>query len=77
MSTISSSAINFNYLFKYIITGDAAVGKSNILLLYAHGQFKDEYQLTIGVELGAKNIEKIKYPEYKYRTQQDKRTLEV
>ena len=53
----SSSAINFNYLFKYIIIGDAAVGKSNILLRYAHGQFKDEYQLTIGVEFGAKNIE--------------------
>ncbi len=57
MSTISSSAINFNYLFKYIIIGDAAVRKSNILLLYAHGQFKDECQLTIGVELGAKNIQ--------------------
>ena len=53
----NSSAINFNYLFKYIIIGDAAVGKSNILLRYAHGQFKDEYQLTIGVEFGAKNIE--------------------
>ena len=52
----NSSAINFNYLFKYIIIGDAAVGKSNILLRYAHGQFKDEYQLTIGVEFGAKNI---------------------
>ena len=54
---MSSSAINFNYLFKYIIIGDAAVGKSNILLRYVHGQFKDEYQLTIGVEFGAKNIE--------------------
>ena len=53
---MSSSAINFNYLFKYIIIGDAAVGKSNILLRYVHGQFKDEYQLTIGVEFGAKNI---------------------
>ena len=49
-------SINFNYLFKYIIIGDAAVGKSNLLLRYAHGQFKDEYQLTIGVEFGAKNI---------------------
>ena len=54
---MSSSAINFNYLFKYIIIGDAAVGKSNILLRYAHGQFKQEYQLTIGVEFGAKNIQ--------------------
>ena len=54
---MSLSAINFNYLFKYIIIGDAAVGKSNLLLRYVHGQFKPEYQLTIGVEFGAKNIE--------------------
>ena len=52
-----SSSINFNYLFKFIIIGDAAVGKSNLLLRYAHGQFKQEYQLTIGVEFGAKNIQ--------------------
>ena len=51
------SSINFDYLLKYIIIGDAAVGKSNLLLRYVHGQFKPEYQLTIGVEFGAKNIE--------------------
>ncbi len=53
----TSSQVSFNYLFKYIIIGDAAVGKSNLLLRYTHGQFKQEYQLTIGVEFGAKNIE--------------------
>ena len=53
----SGGAVNFDYLFKYIIIGDAAVGKSNLLLRYVHGQFKPEYQLTIGVEFGAKNIE--------------------
>jgi small GTP-binding protein len=53
----SGGNINFDYLFKYIIIGDAAVGKSNLLLRYAHGQFKPEYQLTIGVEFGAKNIQ--------------------
>ena len=53
----SGGAANFDYLFKYIIIGDAAVGKSNLLLRYAHGQFKPEYQLTIGVEFGAKNVE--------------------
>ena len=47
----------FDYLLKYIIIGDAAVGKSNLLLRYAHGQFKPEYQITIGVEFGAKNVE--------------------
>ena len=49
--------VNFDYLLKYIIIGDAAVGKSNLLLRYVHGQFKPEYQLTIGVEFGAKNIQ--------------------
>ena len=52
----SGGPANFDYLLKYIIIGDAAVGKSNLLLRYAHGQFKEEYQLTIGVEFGAKNI---------------------
>ena len=52
----NQGSVNFDYLFKYIIIGDAAVGKSNLLLRYAHGQFKPEYQLTIGVEFGAKNV---------------------
>ena len=48
--------INFNYLLKYVIVGDASVGKSNLLLRYTHGQFREEYQLTIGVEFGSNNI---------------------
>ena len=52
----SKPEVNFNYLFKYVIVGDAAVGKSNLLLRYTHGEFKEEYQLTIGVEFGSNNI---------------------
>ena len=48
---------NFDYLLKYIIIGDAGVGKSNILLRYVYSTFKSEYQLTIGVEFGEKNVE--------------------
>ena len=54
---MSTPGMNYDFLLKYIIIGDAAVGKSNLLLRYVHGQFKPEYQLTIGVEFGAKNIE--------------------
>ena len=54
---MSIREINFNYLLKYIIIGDAAVGKSNLLLRFAQNDFKNEYQLTIGVEFGAKNID--------------------
>ena len=46
---------NYNYLLKYIIIGDSSVGKSNLLLRYTNGQFREEYQLTIGVEFGSSN----------------------
>ena len=49
-------ANKYNYLFKYIIIGDPSVGKSNLLMKFAHNKFTDEYQATIGVEFGAKNI---------------------
>ena len=52
----SEGSRNFDYLLKYIIIGDAAVGKSNLLLRYSKGIFKPEYIITIGVEFGAKNI---------------------
>lgn len=63
------SSTNFNYLLKYIIIGDSgkshknnlfnlllAVGKSNILLQFTQQKFKQEHQITIGVEFGAKNL---------------------
>ena len=50
-------SISFHYLLKYIVIGDSAVGKSNILLRYAHEKFNEDYQATIGVEFGAKNLE--------------------
>lgn len=53
---MATSSGNFNYLFKYIIIGDSAVGKSNLLLKYAHNKFSEDYQTTIGVEFGAKNM---------------------
>ena len=52
----SIGEMTFNYLLKYVIVGDASVGKSNLLLRYTHGQFREEYQLTIGVEFGSNNL---------------------
>ena len=46
----------FDYLFKFILVGDSAVGKSNILLRYSQLQFRDDYLMTVGVEFGAKNV---------------------
>ena len=50
------SGVSYHYLLKYIIIGDPSVGKSNLLLKYAHNKFTNEYQATIGVEFGAKNL---------------------
>ena len=50
-------ANNYNFLLKYIIIGDPSVGKSNLLMKFAHNKFTDEYQTTIGVEFGAKNLQ--------------------
>ena len=53
---MATQALNFNYMLKYIIIGDSGVGKSNILLQYLQGKFNEEFQTTIGVEFGAKNL---------------------
>ena len=53
----SNNDINFDYLLKYIIIGDGNVGKSDILKRFVHGQFKPEYETTIGCEFASKNIE--------------------
>ena len=43
--------------FKIIVIGDSGVGKSCFLLQFTDGDFKDEHNVTIGVEFGAKIIE--------------------
>ena len=53
---MSNYYTNFDYLLKYIIIGDATVGKSNLLLRYYKDTFKYDYQITIGIEFGAKNV---------------------
>ncbi|CAE7934097.1 RAB2A, partial [Symbiodinium sp. KB8] len=47
----------YNYLFKYIIVGDAGVGKSCILLQFTMGRFRAEHDMTIGVEFGHRFVE--------------------
>jgi small GTP-binding protein len=46
----------FDYQVKYIIIGDAAVGKSNILLRYTEDKFIGDHQCTLGVEFTTKEI---------------------
>ncbi|KAL7069430.1 putative Rab2 GTPase protein [Cryptosporidium serpentis] len=46
----------YDYLFKYIIIGDTAVGKSCLLLQFTDHRFRVDHDLTIGVEFGARVV---------------------
>ena len=48
---------SFRYVFKYIIIGDPSVGKSCILNMFLNNRFSTEYEITVGVEFGAKTID--------------------
>ena len=61
---MSNYYTNYDYLLKFIIIGDATVGKSNLLFRYYKGIFQSDYQLTIGVDFSAKNV-KIRNKTYK------------
>jgi GTPase SAR1 family protein len=47
---------SFDYLFKCIMVGDVAVGKSSIILQFTEGKFDPEHHSTLGVEYAAKNL---------------------
>ena len=49
--------MSHSYQFKYIIIGDAAVGKSCLMLNFIDKRFRSEHDLTIGVEFGSKIID--------------------
>ena len=47
----------FKYVFKYIMIGNPSVGKSCLLNQFLNNQFSEEYEVTVGVEFGAKTVE--------------------
>jgi len=47
----------YKYLFKYIIVGDTAVGKSCLLLQFTDKRFQPVHDLTIGVEFGSRTVQ--------------------
>jgi len=48
--------MDYKYLFKIIIIGDANIGKSCLLLRFINNSYRDHHDLTIGVEFGCKII---------------------
>ncbi|EGN95854.1 hypothetical protein SERLA73DRAFT_142810 [Serpula lacrymans var. lacrymans S7.3] len=51
------SGITWHYVLKFIITGDAAVGKSSLLVRLTDQRFLTNPDPTLGVEFGSKLIE--------------------
>ncbi|MCK4824050.1 GTP-binding protein, partial [bacterium] len=48
--------MSFDFLFKSIVVGDGAVGKTAATIRYATGTFADSYKMTIGVDFRVKVI---------------------
>jgi len=55
---------SFDFLFKTIVVGDGAVGKTAITFRYAVGKFQENYKMTIGVDFTVKR-EKVNDKEVK------------
>jgi len=49
--------MDYEFLFKIVITGDSSCGKSKILQRYFNGSFDDPTKATIGVEFISKVVE--------------------
>ena len=47
----------FDFLFKTIVVGDGAVGKTAITLRFSTGKFQENYKMTIGVDFSIKLIQ--------------------
>ena len=45
-----------DYTFKYIVVGNAFVGKSNIIYRFVQGKFNENYKATINLDFSYKNL---------------------
>ncbi|XP_068333170.1 ras-related protein RABA5e-like [Pyrus communis] len=57
MSSSDEEGSGEEYLFKIVIIGDSAVGKSNLLSRYARNEFNAHSKATIGVEFQTQSTE--------------------
>ena len=46
-------------VLKLVLLGDAAVGKTSLIDMYAHHRFKEDYKPTLGVNIVVKEIDEI------------------
>lgn len=53
----AGGASAYAYLFKFIIIGDEAVGKTCLLLQFTDKRYRTSHQVTVGVEFGSRTVE--------------------
>ena len=47
----------YYYKAKFIILGEASVGKTNLLHRFAKGEFNNKYAITLGMDFLCSNVE--------------------
>lgn len=53
MNVMSST---YDFLFKVVVLGEGAVGKTAVVTRFSHGFFRTDYKTTIGSQFAVKNI---------------------
>lgn len=53
---VSMKNKEYDFLFKFVMVGNSAVGKSSLLLRFADDQFNENYMITIGVDFRFKSM---------------------
>ncbi|TXT54949.1 MAG: hypothetical protein BAJATHORv1_50202 [Candidatus Thorarchaeota archaeon] len=48
---------SYDFLFKVVVLGEGAVGKTAIVTRFSHGFFRTDYKTTIGSQFAVKNLE--------------------
>jgi len=51
---------SYDYLFKIVVLGEGAVGKTAIVTRFSHGFFRTDYKTTIGSQFAVKNVDFIR-----------------
>lgn len=47
----------YDFLFKVVVLGEGAVGKTAVVTRFSHGFFRTDYKTTIGSQFAVKNID--------------------
>ena len=57
VASSQSSGVNYDYLFKVILIGDANVGKSSLISQFCNDKFMDTVASTVGVDFYIKDFD--------------------